>query len=89
VGNPLICGNNSKKEQCLTIPTPISLPFLLDSSQSKQTLFDARFFSLFPERGGVLILLPLLTERELMSLIILEFELVFPPFFFLSREDEN
>lgn len=36
VGNPLICGNHSKKEQCLTIPTPISLPFLLDSPQSKQ-----------------------------------------------------
>jgi hypothetical protein len=35
VGNPSICGNNSKKEQCLTIPTPLSLPFLLDSSQSK------------------------------------------------------
>ncbi|KAJ3704774.1 hypothetical protein LUZ61_008479 [Rhynchospora tenuis] len=35
VGNPLICGNNSKKEQCLTIPTPITLPFLLDSSQKR------------------------------------------------------
>ncbi|KAJ4801871.1 BRI1-associated receptor kinase [Rhynchospora pubera] len=35
VGNPLICGNNSKKEQCSTIPTPITLPFLLDSSQKR------------------------------------------------------
>ncbi|KAJ3691905.1 hypothetical protein LUZ61_000002 [Rhynchospora tenuis] len=34
VGNPLICGNNSK-ELCLTIPTPIAHPFLLDSSQKR------------------------------------------------------
>ncbi|KAJ3677165.1 hypothetical protein LUZ60_002889 [Juncus effusus] len=34
VGNPLICGSN-KAEQCSTIPTPIAIPFLLDSSQKR------------------------------------------------------